>query len=107
MNDKDFKKIFAAHKVDVPDEGFSERIIKQLPERKNRLPQLAMIVFMLTGFVFVFIIQGVTPLFEQIVNITTSISELQAPSPGAVITYFSLLIATGTIGYSVLQVTEN
>jgi len=107
MNDKDFKKIFTAQKVDIPDEGFSTHVIRQLPERKNRLPQMAMILFMLFGFAFMFVIQGITPLFEQIVNLTTAINELQAPSPGAIITYLSLLAATGVIGYSVVQVVES
>jgi len=107
MNDNDFKKIFTAQKVEIPDDGFSTRVIKQLPERKNRLPQMAMIFFMLIGFVLIFVIQGVTPLFEQIVNLTTAINELQAPSSGAIITYLSLLAATGVIGYSVVQVVES
>jgi hypothetical protein len=107
MNDKDFKKLFLDHKVDIPDDGFSERIRRQLPERKNRLPQLVMILFMMIGFVFLFLVQGITPLFDQIINLTESISQQQAPSAGAVITYCSLLAAIGIVGYSALKVVES
>ena len=44
MNDQDFKKIFVAHKVDVPDNGFSKRVTQQLPERKNILPQMIIVL---------------------------------------------------------------
>jgi hypothetical protein len=107
MNDNDLKKIFTVHKIDMADEGFSEQITGLLPERRNRLPKLAMILFMLIGFVIMFVIQDITPLFEQIIHLATSINEFQMPSPGAVITYFSLLAATGIIGYSMVQVAEN
>ena len=99
----DFKKIFVAHRLDVPDEGFSERVIKQLPERKSVLPQMVMAVFILIGLVITFAIQGVTPLIEQINSLIVSISHLQAPSPIAVITYLSVLGLTGIIGYSIAQ----
>jgi hypothetical protein len=107
MKDQDLKKIFATKKVDIPDEGFSERVVRQLPERKNLLPQIVMIMVILFGFGFVFAIQDVRFLLEQIVSLITSITQFQTPSPGAVITYLSLLIVTGTIGYSVVQVVDN
>jgi len=99
----DLKKIFTAHRADVPNEGFSERVMRQLPERKSVLPQMIMVVFIMIGLGLTFLIQGVTPLLEQINSLITSISLLQAPSPIAVITYLSTLGLTGIIGYSVIQ----
>ena len=104
MNDQDFKKIFTAHKTDVPDNGFSEHVVRQLPERKNRLSQIIMAVFTLIGLILFFVIQGITPLLEQINHLIVSISHLQAPSPSSVITYISLLATIGIVGYSVMQV---
>ena len=104
MNDTDFKKIFIDHRVDVSDGGFSERVIRQLPERKSMLPQMVMAVFIMIGLALMFAIQGVTPMIEQISSLTASISHLQAPSPGAVIAYLGVLTLTGIIGYSVTQV---
>ena len=104
MNDQDFKKIVTAHKVDVPDEGFSERVIRQLPERKSMLLQVVMMVFIMIGLILTFVIQGVTPLLEQIKDLIVSISHLQAPSLSSVITYINMLATVGIIGYSVTQV---
>ena len=103
MNDQNFKRIFAAHRIDVADEGFSERLIRRLPERKNMLPQMVMTVFVAIGLALTFAIQGVSPLLEQIDSLIVSISQLQAPSPGAVIAYLSALSLMGIISYSVVQ----
>jgi hypothetical protein len=101
MNDQDFKKIFSAHRVDIPDEGFSERIIRQLPERKSILPQIVVVVFTIAGLTITFAIQGVTPLIEQFNSLITSVSRMQIPSPVSIITYISALALTGIIGFSV------
>ena len=101
MNDLDLKKIFITHKVDIPDDGFSECVIRKLPERQSMLPQAVMVVFVMIGLSLTFAIQGVSPLLEQINSLITSISQLQAPSPSAVITYLGVLGMIGIIGYSV------
>ena len=103
MDDQDLKKIFSEHKVDAPDDGFSERIISQLPKRRNMLPQIVMVVFILMGIMLTLAIQGVQPLLEQIGDLITSISHLQMPSLISVVTYFSILSLLGIIGYSVAQ----
>ena len=103
MNDKDFSEIFTAHKVEFPDEGFSERVIRRLPERKNMLPQMIMTVFVMTGLVLTFAIQGITPMLEQINSLVVSISKLQIPSASSVIVYIGVLGMIGVIGYSVAQ----
>ena len=103
MNDQDLKKIFITHRVDVPDDGFSERVIRRLPERRSILPQMVMVAFVMTGLALTVAIQGVTPLLEQIDSLITSISHLQIPSPGSIITYIGALALTGIIGYSVAQ----
>ena len=103
MNDQDFKKIFVAHKVDIPDNGFSERVIKQLPEQKNILPQMVMAVFIVIGLMLVFVLQGFTPLLDQINNLAVSISRVQIPSPASIVGYFCVLALLGIIGYSIMQ----
>ena len=103
MNEQDFKKLFINHRVDVPDEGFSERVIRQLPERKSMLPQMVMVVFTMLGFALTVAIQGITPLIEQMNSLVTSVSHLQIPSPMSIITYISALALTGIIGFSVAQ----
>ena len=103
MNEQDFKKIFVTHKVDVPDQGFSERVVRQLPARKSLLPPILMAVFIMIGLVPAFVLLGIAPLLEQINSLITSIGLLQAPSLGSVITYIGLLLLTGIIGYAVAQ----
>ena len=103
MEDKDFKKLFTAHKLDIPDKGFSERVIRRLPERKSILPQIVMVVFIMIGLALTLVIQGITHLIEQINSLFISISRLQAPSPSSVIIYLVTLTIIGIIGYSITQ----
>ena len=103
MNDSDIKKIFIAHRVDIPDDGFSERVISRLPERKSILPQAVMSVFVMIGLAITFAIHGITPMLEQLNSLVTSITLLQAPSLSSVIAYFVVLSLMGIIGYSVAQ----
>ena len=106
MEDKDFKKIFTAHKLNIPDNGFSEQVTKQLPERKSILPQIVIVVFILIGFALTFVTRGVTVLLEQINNLIMSISQLQAPSPNSVIICLVTLTIMGIVGYSIVQANE-
>jgi hypothetical protein len=103
MNEQDFKKVFKTHKVDIPDDGFSERIFRQLPERKSIMPQIIMVASVVIGLGMVFSIRGFVPIMEQILSLVTSVSRLQMPSSGSIVTYIGLLTMTGTIGYSVMQ----
>jgi len=106
MNEQDFKKLFVTHKADIPDNGFSERIVRQLPERTNILPQIVMTVFIAIGLVLTFAIQGITPLLTQIGNLVTSISHLELPSLISVIAYFSVLGLVGIISFATVQVSK-
>jgi len=103
MKNLKIRKVFESHRVDISDDGFSERVIRQLPERKSMLPQIVMVVFIILGLALTFAIQGVTPLLNQINSLITSISHLQAPSPAAVITYIGVVGLVGIIGYAVAQ----
>ena len=101
MNDQDLKKIFAEHKIDVPDNGFSKRITVRLPPRKNSLPQIVMIVCVVAGLGLTLAIQGIYPIFEQINDLVRSIANLQAPTLISVLTYIGFIATFGLIGYSV------
>jgi hypothetical protein len=88
---------------DFPDNGFSKRIFRQLPERKSLIPQIIMVASVVIGLGIVFSIRGFVPVMEQILSLVTSVSCLQMPSSGSIVTYIGLLTMTGTIGYSVMQ----
>ena len=106
MEDKDFKKIFLANKIDIPDKSFSERVVKGLPERKSILPQIVVMIFTMVGLVLTFAIQGITPIFEQIKDLLNSISRMQAPSPISVIIFLVTMTVVGSICYSIMQADE-
>ena len=103
MNDKDFKKIFIEHKVDIPDDGFSEHVAGMLPKRKSILPLAVMIIFIFIGLAITFAIHGVTLLFNQINDLFMSVSQMQMPSLSSVVTYIGALALLGIIGYSIAQ----
>jgi len=103
MNDKDLHKFFIENKVDVQDEGFSERIFRQLPERRNILPHIIMVVFIVIGLIITFSIQGANTIIDQINNLISSVNH----SPGLFITSVVLLGIVAIIGYSLMQVEES
>ncbi|MCL2416536.1 MAG: DUF5056 domain-containing protein [Bacteroidales bacterium] len=107
MNDKDLKKLFTSHKVDIVDEGFSERVVQRLPQRRNILSQVIMITFIFIGFVLVFVLQGFAPIFEQINQLAGSVQQLEISSimaiAGSLIIWTFLL---GTVGFSVASVSD-
>jgi len=103
MKDEVLRKIFAEHKVDIPDNGFSERVLRQLPERKSILPQIVMVVFILIGLALMFALNGITSLLDPITGLITSVSRLQAPAPSSVVIYLGFLSMVGIIGYAVVK----
>lgn len=104
MNEQEIKKIFTTHKVDIPDNGFSEQLIRQLPERKSLLPQIIMVVTVVIGLGIMFSLRVFVPVMEHINSLVISVSRLQIPSASSIVAYISLLTMTGTIGYSLMQV---
>ena len=103
MKEQDFTKPFEAYKHEFPDNGFSERVIRHLPERKSIFPQIVMAVFVLIGIIIMFSIQSFSPILEQVNNLISAMNQFQIPQASAIITYFSVLGLIGLIGYSVVQ----
>ena len=89
------------HKFEFPNEGFSERVIRCLPERKSMLPQMIMAVFVIIGLILIFAIQGFTPILEQTSSLVIAISQLQIPTASSIMVYFGTLSMIGIIAYSV------
>jgi hypothetical protein len=106
MNDQEFKKLFSTHKVDIPDNGFSDRITGMLPDRKGRLPQIIMVAAVLLGLGLMFAILGFNTLPEQIHHLVVSVTRVQMPSLSSIITYLSIPATTWIIGYSITRTAE-
>ncbi|MDR0437762.1 MAG: DUF5056 domain-containing protein [Bacteroidales bacterium] len=105
MNEQSLKKLFTSYKVDIRDDGFSERVIHRLPERRSILSQIIMSGFIMLGLILMFIMPGFAALvLEQISSLITSINHSQMPSASSIAVYFGMLALLGTIGYSVARV---
>jgi hypothetical protein len=104
MNEQNLKEIFSTHKVDMPNDGFSRRIITHLPERKSILPQVVMISFIVVGMILTFAVQGIDSVLNNINSLVFLISRMQIPSAISVITILGILSLTGLIAHSILQV---
>lgn len=103
MNDKDFKELFAAHRVEFTDREFVERVMKRLPARRSLLPELVVVFAAVLGSAIVFTVTGITPVFEQIGDFATAVGQLQIPSAGSIATVSGVLALWGLIGWSVAQ----
>jgi hypothetical protein len=53
MNDKQLQTFFAGHKQEIADKGFSDKIIRRLPE-KQRTPELVWICAVLSTLIVIF-----------------------------------------------------
>jgi divalent metal cation (Fe/Co/Zn/Cd) transporter len=105
MNSQELKRFFNAHKADIPDDGFSERVVRRLPKRQSVLPQLIMPIFIIIGLILTFATPGFAPVvIEQIDSLVNSISHSQMPSASSIAVYLGLLALLGTIGFSVAKV---
>ena len=103
MNEQDFSKIFEAQKREFPDEGFSERVFRNLPERKSLLPQIVMAAFVMLGLSLLLATRVFDIVLEQVGSLFDSIVQMQVPSASAVIIYLGLLGMVGLIAYSIMQ----
>ena len=101
MNENNLKKIFEEHKDDVPDNGFTNHLIRQLPERNNIFPQIVMVTTLVIGLTLMFSIFGFNHFLEQINSLLISVSQQQMPPMSAIFTYLIAFALTGFIGFSV------
>jgi len=105
MKNEELKKLFGTQKTNIPDDGFSERVVRRLPERKSLLPQIIMITFIMIGLMITFAMPGfATSVVEQINSLVISISHSQIPSATSIVTYLGMLALLNTIGYSMARV---
>lgn len=61
---------FDTLKVELPDNGFSERIVRMLPERSPVLPQIIVGFCSLVGVALAFLLVGAAELTERMVALT-------------------------------------
>ncbi len=103
MNDRELRKIFTDRRTEVPDDGFTERVLRRLPERPSRFPQLVMAVCIAIGLALTFAFTGFAPVVEQFEILAASIARTEMPPLGAMAVYLGVLAMAGMIGCSLAQ----
>lgn len=103
MNEQKIKELFAAHKTEVPDDGFTRQTIGRLPDRRGLVWQWLMGICMVAGIVFTYLALSSPPVVEQIELLVRAITMHQMPPLTSVVVYVGVLAFLGTLGYSVVQ----
>lgn len=52
------EQFFAAQRIDIADNGFSQRVMRRLPSRTSRLNRLWTLLCVVLGLVFFFVVRG-------------------------------------------------
>lgn len=69
------KKFFSENRIDVPDDGFSRRVMRRLPDRTRRISRLWTAVCVVIGLLIFFRNKG----FSVLVSCFDGISHLLLP----------------------------
>jgi hypothetical protein len=101
MNEQDLKQFFQDNKSDVADNGFSAQVARRLPERTRIFPQLVMFVCIATGILLAGMMVGFAKIEMQLFALLNAVTHFQLPSLSSVMTYFSVLLTMGFVGFVV------
>jgi hypothetical protein len=103
MNESEFKKIFADHKFEVPDDGFTDSVVARLPARGTLFPRLVMAACIAVGLSLTLFGVGVAPVWEQLKALADALSRMEMPPAGALAVYFSIVAACVMAAYSLAK----
>jgi hypothetical protein len=104
-NDKELYDFFKSNKADFQDDGFSKRVMKQLPKRYSILPQMIILFCAFLVTVSVIALQG-APLIEQLNEMAASLNNLQPPSNFVMAIYVFELILFAIAGFAIIHDVE-
>lgn len=100
LDDKQLYDLFKSNKTEFADNGFSERVMKRLPKKSNRLPEAIILVSLALGILLTIWLQGFRAIYEGIHNLILSLSHIQMPSIVLLNEYLIVLLLFGSIGLS-------
>ncbi len=103
LNDKELYQAFKSNKSEIRDDGFTKRVMKELPEQNNILPRIIVLLSIVLGTIITVIVLGSIPFFDQVGSMVTSISQLQVPSSSSVTTYITGIVLLSSIGFAMSQ----
>jgi hypothetical protein len=99
ISDKEIKHFFDMAKQEVPDRGFSQRVMHRLPQ--DQLPAYRWIVwfFGVVGLLIAWATGGLVEFFGYLATFGRTIAGAQLPNLSSVVIY--LLVLGGMIGFSI------
>lgn len=73
--DRLLKQFVQEHKQELPDKGFTRRVMSRLPDREQRLSTIWTAVCLVFGLILFYIFDGVEGLLNIITKIVTSVAD--------------------------------
>ncbi|SHF21903.1 DUF5056 domain-containing protein [Dysgonomonas macrotermitis] len=102
-DDKELYDFFKSAKNDIPDNGFSHRVMYKLPGRINILSYLIIVICAVLGLFLTLSIVSIDMFIEQISSLVSSLSLLQIPSSSSVTAYIVGLITLGAVSFAIYE----
>jgi len=102
--DKELYNFFKSGKKDIADKGFSQDVMRKLPQRMNILPYLIIVICAVSGLLLTVSIVGADTFTQQINSLAISLSRMQIPSLSSITAYIAGLISIGTISFAVYRI---
>jgi hypothetical protein len=99
-SEQDLKRIFEAKRLDIPDNGFSQQVRRNLPERKGIFLQIIAPLSAIAGFAIVVAIFGTMSIYNQMLDLITAVSRLQMPTMTSLFAYLSGMVMLGFIAFA-------
>jgi hypothetical protein len=106
-SEQDLKRIFEAKRLDIPDNGFSQQVRRNLPERKGIFLQIIAPLSAITGFAIVVAIFGAMSIYDQMLDLITAVSHLQMPATMSLFTYLGGMATLGFIVFAAAGTLES
>ena len=103
-DDKKIHELFQSQRREIPDNGFSQRVMKDLPKKNSLLPKIIIPACFILGCILTFIVQSPFLFLEQLNDLGIAISQFRIPSASSVITYFIGLLIFVSIGLGMYQI---
>lgn len=106
-DDKELYHLFKSIKEEIPDKGFSRKVMNRLPKRSMILPFMIILICSIVGLTLTISISGIYPFMEQIFNFTLSLSQIEIPSTSSITAYIVGLILLGTTSFAIYQAAKD
>jgi len=103
-DDKELYHFFKSEKNNIPDNGFSQKVMSKLPRRINVLSYLIIVICVVSGSILTVGVAGIDPFIDQINSLALSLSQMQIPSLSSVIAYIIGLMSLGTVSFAIYKV---